>query len=320
MLLEDISKLNPEDRVFIDEIQKVPELLNIVQIGIDKHQLNFVLSGSSARKLKRGQANLLGGRALCRKLYPLTMKEMESKFDLDKTLHIGGLPKVITESLSDMDSAYDYLESYVTTYIKEEIQAEAIVRNLGAFQRFFLIAAQSNAQTIQFSNIASESSTPSSTVKEYYQILEDTLIGFFLWPHNRKERKKARPKFYFFDTGVVRMLQGRSLTTMTSVERGILFETWIINELIRVNEYLKKHLEFSFWRVRGHEIDILISQAGKVISGVEIKCAKGTISTATKKQFQKRFPNVPLLTVTDSQKTNGQRLSYIDFLDWFRKL
>ena len=188
-----------------------------------------------------------------RQLHPLTMKEMGKVFDLEKVLAIGSLPKVTVESLLDLNSAHDYLESYVATYIKEEIQAEALTRNLGAFQRFLPIAASSNAQTVVFANIAREASVPDSTVKEYYQILEDTLIGFFLWPYNRNERKKARPKFYFFDTGVVRVLQGRLATEMTAAERGLLFETWMVNELIKINQYLKKRLEFSFWRERAHE-------------------------------------------------------------------
>ena len=120
--------------------------------------------------------------------------------------------------------ALKYLKSYITTYIKEEIQAEALTRNVGAFHRFLAIAAQSNGQVIEFANISRECSVPASTVKEYYQILEDTLIGFFLWPHDRNERKKARPKFYFFDCGVVRTIQNRLQDPPTPQEKGFLFE------------------------------------------------------------------------------------------------
>ena len=252
------------------------------------------------------------------------MEEMGDHFDLERVLRLGSLPKVTVEAIQlDWGVASDYLESYVTTYIKEEIQAEAIVRNVGAFQRFLSIAAQSNAQTIEFSNISRESSTPSSTVKEYYQIIEDTLIGFFLWPHNRKERKKARPKFYFFDTGVVRALQKRLSVEVTPTEREYLFETWIINELIRINEYLKKRLDFSFWRERGHKVDILISRSGEVIAGVEVKSGKKTsMSPTTKKRFQDKFPSVPIYTVTDSSPSlsssdsldiGRDKLSYVEF-------
>ncbi len=319
-LLQEVSTLAPGSRVFIDEIQRVPELLNVVQIGIDKHQLDFILSGSSARKLRRGRANLLGGRALDYKLYPLTMKEMAGQFNLQTALELGSLPKVAVEAQTDLESARDYLDSYVTTYIKEEIQAEAIVRNLGAFQRFLPIAAQSNAQTIEFANIARESNTPSSTVKEYYQILEDTLLGVFLWPHDRKERKKARPKFYFFDTGVARALQGRMAIEITPQERGILFETWMINELMRINSYQKKRLDFSFWRERNHKIDILISRAGEVIMGAEMKTGKKALSPDTRKRFQNKFPQAKLYTVTDAPTKSGPQLWYSDFLNLFREL
>ena len=319
-LLDEVSKLSPGERVFIDEVQKIPELLDVAQIGIDKYRLDFFLSGSSARKLRRGRANLLGGRALDYKLYSLTMKEMGNDFDLERTLEMGSLPKIVVESRSNRAHANDYLDSYVTTYIKEEIQAEAIVRNLGSFQRFLLIAAQSNAQAIQFSNIARESSTPASTVKEYYQILEDTLLGTFLWPHDRKERKKTRPKFYFFDTGVVRALQNKLSTKTTPGERGILFETWLINELMRINEYLKKRLVFSFWRERGHEVDVLISRGGEVILGLEIKSGKGTLSSETRKKFETKFPGVPLYTATDTATTSDHQLSFSDFVELFREL
>ncbi len=319
-LLDEVSKLSPGERVFIDEVQKIPELLDVAQIGIDKYRLDFFLSGSSARKLRRGRANLLGGRALDYKLYPLTMKEMGNDFDLERTLEMGSLPKIVVESRSNRTHANDYLDSYVTTYIKEEIQAEAIVRNLGSFQRFLPIAAQSNAQAIQFSNIARESSTPASTVKEYYQILEDTLLGTFLWPHDRKERKKTRPKFYFFDTGVVRALQNKLSTKTTPGERGILFETWLINELMRINEYLKKRLAFSFWRERGHEVDVLISRGGEVILGLEIKSGKGTLSSETRKKFETKFPGVPLYTATDTATTSDHQLSFSDFVELFREL
>ncbi len=319
-LLDEISQLSPGDRVFIDEIQRVPELLNVVQIGIDQLRLDFVLSGSSARKLRRGGANLLGGRALDCKLYPLTMHELGSDFDLSQVLQVGTLPKIAIEAQSNLELAFDYLGSYVTTYIKEEIQAEAIVRNVGAFQRFLPIAAHSNAQTIEFANIARESSTPDSTVKEYYQILVDTLIGFFLWPQDRKERRKVRPKFYFFDQGVARALQGRLGLKISSEERGFLFETWLINELIRINEYLRKRLEFSFWRERNHEIDLLISRGGKPVAGVEIKTGRGTLSQTTRARFNLKFPGVPLFVVSDSMTVSSQKTFFREFLTWFRGL
>ncbi|MBI4373255.1 MAG: ATP-binding protein, partial [Deltaproteobacteria bacterium] len=223
LLWEEIQSLPRGSLVIIDEVQRIPSLLDGVQRGIDQLHHRFILSGSSARKLKRGGANLLGGRALNLKLHPLTVREIGSAFDLKKALHYGTLPN-IENFLYDqnVEEVRRLLKSYVTIYLKEEIQAEAITRNLGAFQRFLSIAAQSNAQIIEFANISRECSVPMSTVKEYYQILEDTLLGEFVWPYDRSERKKARPKFYFFDCGVVCAMQNRLMDAPTPVEQGFL--------------------------------------------------------------------------------------------------
>ena len=207
---ERISALPEKSLVIVDEVQKVPALLDYVQKGIEEKSLRFILSGSSARKLKRGGANLLGGRALDLHLHPLTAGETGKNFQLETTLKYGSLPKVVQLILGrQLEDAKGILRAYNTIYIKEEIQAEALTRNVGAFQRFFSVAAQSNGAVIEFANISRECSVPMSTVKEYYSILEDTLLGFFLWPWDRSERKKARPKFYFFDTGVTRAIQDR---------------------------------------------------------------------------------------------------------------
>ncbi len=180
MFWENISILPQNSLVVVDEIQKIPSILNYVQMGIDRFNHRFILSGSSARKLKRGGANLLGGRCLDLRLHPLTFEEIDQHFSIENALTYGTLPKIYS-LLVDQEKqlAIGHLKSYVTTYIKEEIQAEALTRNLGGFQRFLSIAVQSNGQIIEFANISRECSVPSSTVKEYYQILEDTLIGFF---------------------------------------------------------------------------------------------------------------------------------------------
>ena len=194
LLWEELNALPKNSLVIIDEVQKVPALLDTVQRAMDGLGLRFILSGSSARKLRRGGANLLGGRALNLHLHPLTTEEAGNAFHLTKALRYGTLPKITSLLLEGAEEeARKALKSYVTIYIKEEIQAEAIIRNLGAFQRFLPVAAQSNAQVIEFANISRECSVPMSSVKEYYQILEDTLLGEFLWPHDRNERKKARP-------------------------------------------------------------------------------------------------------------------------------
>ncbi|MFH1777563.1 MAG: AAA family ATPase, partial [Candidatus Omnitrophota bacterium] len=200
---EMLQALHKNDLVIVDEIQRVPVLLDYVQKGIEEIGLRFILSGSSARKLRRGSANLLGGRALDLRLYPLTNIEVGKEFDLNMALSYGTLPRIVTTFLEGkVDDVRRQLKAYCTIYIKEEVQAEALTRNVSAFQRFLSVAAQMNAETIEFASVGRDSSVPMSTVKEYFSILEDTLLGDFLWPWDRSERKKARPKFYFFDCGV----------------------------------------------------------------------------------------------------------------------
>jgi predicted AAA+ superfamily ATPase len=268
-------------------------------MGMDKKNLRFILSGSSARKLKRGAANLLGGRALDLRLHPFTSTELGGKFNIDYAIERGTLPKIYLTLLEEgEEKANSWLRSYITTYVKEEVQAEALTRNIGAFLRFLTIASHGNGQVIEFSNISRECSVPASTVKEYYQILEDTLLGNFLWPHDRSERKKARPKFYFFDTGVVRALQNRLTDPPTPAEYGVLFETWLLNELMRHRDYMGKELSFSLWRRRDHEIDILISDGHGPRLAVECKTGRERLKKSTVDAFHRMFPEVPVVTVT----------------------
>jgi Predicted ATPase (AAA+ superfamily) len=316
LFFEQISALPQRSKIIVDEIQRVPELLNYVQMGIDRYSQKFVLSGSSARKLKRGGANLLGGRALDLKLHSLTSKEIGSAFDIKKALCYGTLPKIyslLTEN--NQQEALGHLRSYVTTYIKEEIQAEALTRNIGSFQRFLNIAVQSNAQVIEFSNISRESSVPASTVKEYYQILEDTQLGFFLWPFDRNERKKARPKFYFFDCGVVRAIQNRLIDPPTPFEQGFLFENWIICELRRIRDYMNKGHEFSFWRERDFEVDILISNGSGPVMAIECKSGTADFSSSAIKAFTHKFPRV-LLFVASLKDTRPRKTEHTLILPW----
>ena len=259
---QELENLKEGSKIVIDEIQKLPELLNYVQMGIEKRKFQFFLSGSSARKLKRGAANLLGGRAIHLNLYPLSAKELGAQFDIDSVLKFGSLPLISNLILKNQrKDAESHLKSYVHLYIKEEVQAEALSRNLNSFQRFLDIAAQSNAQMMEFANISRECSVPASTVKEYYSILEDTLMGRFVWPFNRSERKKARPKFYFFDCGVLRALQGRLQDNPSPYETGFLFKTWVANELQRICDYSGCDHRISLWRHNKWEVDFLIESA-----------------------------------------------------------
>jgi predicted AAA+ superfamily ATPase len=299
MFWEQLQALKENSLVIIDEVQKIPALLNYVQKGIEEKKLRFVLSGSSARKLRRGSANLLGGRALDLRLYPLTCQEIGSGFDLNGILSYGALPRIVTTFLEGKEEdVRRQLKAYATVYVKEEVQAEALTRNLSAFQRFLGVAAQMNGEIVEFSSVARDSSVPMSTVKEYFSILEDTLLGDFLWPWDRSERKKARPKFYFFDCGVLRSLQNRLVDPPTPQERGFLFETFFYNELKRARDYSEKPYIFSFWREGKHEIDILVTGPRGPVMAFECKTSSETVSEAARVLFQKRFPGVPLFIVS----------------------
>ncbi len=318
---EQLSALKPTALVILDEVQRVPALLDYVQKGIEEKHLRFILSGSSARKLKRGGANLLGGRAKDIKLHPLTNVELGGYFNIQNACHFGTLPKV-SQYLADQDAeeAKSLLRSYSTTYIKEEIQSEALTRNIGAFQRFLQVAVQGNAQVLEFANISRECSVPASTVKEYYSILEDTLLGDFLWPWDRSERKKARPKFYFFDCGVIRALQNRLNDSPTPDEMGFLFEAWFVRELRRLRDYANKDHEFSFWREGSHEVDVLITGGHGPLLAIECKTGQGQISPQTYRAFHARFPKVPLIVASLNDHTPRKLATGIEILPWTQAL
>lgn len=301
---ERISALAPQSLIIIDEIQKIPELLNYVQKAIEKFQHRFILSGSSSRKLKRSGANLLGGRAIELKLYPLSSLEIGDSFAIELVMSFGSLPKVYSLAQSgQIEDAKDLLYSYYGLYIREEVQAEALTRNISAFQRFLNIAAQAHGHVIEYANIAKYSKVPDSTVKEYFSILEDTLIGAFLWPWDASERKKARPKFYFFDPGVVRAIQNRLNDPPTGQELGYLFEGWFVYEVIRINHYFKKRLTLGFWRDGDHEIDVLIYN--HKLEGLAVEVKSGEIEDLSEPlltKFRSKFPKIQIVIASMKDK------------------
>lgn len=261
--------------VIIDEIQRIPELLNEIHYLMEEDKsLLFAISGSSARKLKQSQANMLGGRALTYKLYPFTHIELGKNFNLNKALNLGTLPPIYLEN--DIEIAKALLGSYAETYLEEEIRAEAIVRNIGSFLRFLRFAACENGNIINYSNISRETANKNTYVKEYFQILEDTLIGFHLLAYVKSTRKRLmkHPKFYFFDTGVQRVLAKRihQEPTRYTTEYGRLFEHFIIKEIIHLSHYGNKNYEFSFFRTEnGAEVDLIIETPDDKVFALEIK-------------------------------------------------
>jgi predicted AAA+ superfamily ATPase len=306
---------NTKAKILIDEVQRVPKLLDIVHTLMEKRSdLQFILCGSSARKLRHGASNLLGGRAVYRTMHPLTINELSNDFDLQLILAYGSLPKIYsTLKQKNIKEAQDLLRAYAITYLREEIKAEALVRNLQGFQNFLDIAAAQYAEQINFSAVSRDCQVALSTVKEYYSILEDTLIGFFLYPYLRSQRKRMsrQPKFYFFDNGVTRALLGTLQDPPNPLDRGRLFEQWIIQETVRMNEYYQKDWRLSFWRTsHGAEADLLISRGTKILYAIECKFNKQPSSTDLSglRSFHEDHTNVPCFIVAPVDQS--YRLSF----------
>lgn len=276
-LSEQINQMkSPPDWVVIDEVQKVPKLLDIVHREIEKRKIKFALTGSSARKLKHGGANLLAGRAFLNHLYPLTYRELGDSFDLASTLSWGSLPKIFQLETSEEKS--EFLKAYINVYLKEEIFQEQLVRNTLGFRMFLPIAAQMNGKVVNFNSIAKDLKVDWTTVKTYFEILEDTWLGFFLPSYDRSLRKQQlkSSKFYLFDIGVQRALeQMLSVAPTTSQMIGPLFEHFIVLELHRLNQYLRKDYRFSYLSTQGGlEIDLVIDRPGQRSCLVEIKSSQ----------------------------------------------
>jgi predicted AAA+ superfamily ATPase len=226
-LAREVGALPPKQWVVIDEVQKVPELLDEVHRLMERDKRRFLLSGSSARKLKRGGANLLAGRALRLALFPLVSQEVGGAPSLER-ISFGMLPRVFTS-----DTPRKHLEAYAQTYVKEEVQAEALTRNIGGFARFLEVAARQNGQVTNASNIARDAQVARQTVQGYFDVLVDTLLGEWLpaWKLKRATKLVAHPKFHFFDAGVARALSERLAYPPTAEEQGFLFETYLLAEL-----------------------------------------------------------------------------------------
>jgi predicted AAA+ superfamily ATPase len=274
--LETIVKALPEEttHIIIDEIQKLPKLLDMVHYLIESTDKYFILTGSSARKLKHGGANLLAGRAFVFDLFPFTVFELGEKFDLNEALAFGTLPKIFTYKTNE--SKQQYLRAYANTYLKEEIWAEQFIRELDPFRSFLEAAAQSNGKIINFSNIARDVGVTEKMVQKYYSILEDTLIGFFLNPfqHSFRKRLSKKPKFYFFDPGVVRTLCSQlSLPLLEKNSHyGELFEHFIILQCKQLANYYYPEYRFSFLKTKDDaEIDLIVERPGKPLLLIEIK-------------------------------------------------
>lgn len=272
------QELAPDDRiVVIDEIQRLPELLNDVQRLIEQRQIRFLLTGSSARKLRRGGINLLGGRARTKSLHPLTSHELGDHFDIMRAIERGTLPSIY---FSD-DPRAD-LQAYSGLYLQQEVIAEGLTRNVPAFSRFLRVAALCNSAIVNFTKVANNAQVARTTVYQYFEILKDTLVLHELpaWRKSRKRKPLSSSKYYFFDVGVVAELQGREFRPGTS-EFGQAFETYLLHELVSHRDYTSGH-PLSYWRSRsGFEVDFLIGDH----TAIEVK-AKQNISAQDMKSLR----------------------------------
>lgn len=300
--------------VIIDEIQKVPELLDIVHSLMVDNGLWFILSGSSARKLKKSGANTLGGRAILETLYPLVWPEV-TDFQLDRAVQNGMIPRHYM-----VPDATKRLRGYVEVYLNEEIREEGEVRELDAFERFMEVAAISDGEMLNYSNIASDCGVTSKTVQSYFQILYDTLIGYEI-PAFRKEIKRKiiqAPRFYYFDVGLANYLMGRHSLKRGTDDYGHAFEHYVMQEIIAYKGYNEKLDVISYWHTYDKkEVDVVIGDAKVAIEikstdHIETKHKKGL------KAFKEEHPDCRLILVSldpITRKSDDKELIYVlDFL------
>jgi predicted AAA+ superfamily ATPase len=270
-LLESMIDAAPRQNrvVVIDEIQKIPALLDEVHRLIEERDIRFLLTGSSARRLKEKGVNLLAGRAWIVNLFPFVSAEIgESDFNLDRYLRFGSLPAVWQSAEPE-----EQLDAYVQTYIHDEIKAESFIRRLPPFVDALRCAALSNTKLIRFANIAREVGVSAPTVASYYQILEDTLIGFQLnpWRESKKRKAISSAKFYFFDPGVVNTITNTQHVERNSSLYGELFEQFVANELRAYLSYTRRKERLHFWRTdSGVEVDFVIPK----LLAIEVKATE----------------------------------------------
>lgn len=242
--------------VVIDEIQKIPSLLDEVHRLIEKRKLRFLLTGSSARKLRRASVNLLAGRALEREMFPLTALELGSQFNIQHALKSGLLPKAYLGS-----SSQEYLKSYISTYLKIEVQQEALTRNIALFSRFLEAAAFSQASVLNISKVAEDCGIERRTVQNYFDLLEDLLLAFRIPVFQKKAKRRMvqHPKFFYFDCGVYRSLRAKGPLDAPEEIDGAALETLVLQEMRALNSYLALGYDFYFWRSSDQkEVDFVL--------------------------------------------------------------
>ncbi|MBI4398974.1 MAG: ATP-binding protein [Candidatus Omnitrophica bacterium] len=286
------NRLQPSPKtIFVDEIQRLPSLLNTIQVIIDESAfpIKFYLTGSGARKLKRGKANLLPGRIYAYHLGPLTSSEIGYNMNVQKALSAGTLPGIWTEP--DRDAQIKTLTSYAGIYLKEEVQAEALTRNIEGFSRFFLMIAAESGKFLDLTKIASEAGIPYHSAIRFFEILEDSLIIRRCDAFRKSERKRLiqHPRFFFFDTGVLNGLLNNF--TVSSDRIGMLFEHLIFNQIMDGAESKDKHIRISSYRTE-HDVEVdFILELDQEIIAIEVKASAniGAFDLRGLKNFAKYY-------------------------------
>lgn len=317
-LLYDMLQDKPDGTlVVIDEIPEVPELLNEVHRLIQRKSMRFVLTGSSARKLKRKGSNTLGGRAVPCYFYPFVSAELPD-LDLNKALLYGMLPPYYLAK-----NPAKLLSGYIDVYLKEEIQEEALVRNLADFQRFLSVAALTSGEIVNYTNIAMDCGVSAKTVQSYFNILTDTLIGYMLPSYTKVNKRKVTqsPKFYYFDVGVYNYLMHRTSLAPGSPEYGHAFEHFVLQELRAYMGYHHCMEQLSYWHTyNGKEIDVVI---GNAQIGIEIKSSTEILPKhyANFKDYSDEFPNSRCIVVSmDPLTRRSGKVEIIYLFDFLRML
>ena len=294
LLIQELEHIYDNEPVIIDEVQMLPSLLNAVHWLIVNRGIRFLLCGSSARKLKRLGANMLGGRAVRRQLFPLVSSEIPN-FDIVKAVNNGMLPRHYL-----VNDPWSRLEGYIGNYLQQEIEAEALSRNLRAFGRFLEVAALTDGEMVNYNNIATDCGVSANTIKAYFDILQETMIGYMIpaFRNVQKRRLIKAPKFYFFDVGIVNYLCNRRKLQPGSADFGHGFEHLIAQEMIAFLSYSHSRKMLSYWRTAsGYEVDIVYGDAEVAI---EIKSSTEINSKHLKglKAFREEHPNARAIIVS----------------------
>ena len=309
--LEEIIPENYKGWIVIDEIQKVPDLLNEVHRLIELRNYKFILTGSSARSLRKKGVNLLGGRAFTYSLYPLTAQELENEWDINLALKYGTLPSIYSKHKSQPKK---YLESYIQTYLKEEVLQEGLTRNLGAFSRFMEVASFSQGSILNMTEIARESQINRKVVEGYFNLLEDLLISYRVPVFTKKAKRKLiiHPKFYYFDTGVYRILRQLGPMDSDSEVSGVALETLILQHLIAINAYYELGYQIYYWRTKhGLEVDFIL-YGKKGLIAIEVKSSNKIHSRDIKalRHFKEDYKMAKLYVFY-----NGKRELHVEDVD-----